>query len=325
MNERITNRFTVNLNKTIKHGRKYSTITDRDLKLRPWYITGFTDAEGCFNLIISKTSSASIGFRVQIRYVLELHVKDIALLEIINNYFGGIGKITIPNKRESARLTIVSLNHIVNIMIPHFEKYPLQSAKRIDFELWKRCVNLMKQGKHLTQEGLEQIVSIKAAINYGLSDQLIKAFPQVTKLVRPLYISSNELLHPDWVTGFIEGDGSFFISLRSVANRAGVGVVANIIINLNYRDEPVLLKIKNFFQDIGGIYWRDANRVVGWKATKLNDILSVISHFDTYPCVGKKHLNFLIWKEVVTLMKKKEHLTPEGIIKIKILVGKLNK
>lgn len=51
----------------------------------------------------------------------------------------------------------------------------------------------MKQGKHLTQEGLEQIVSIKAAINNGLSDQLIKAFPQVTKLVRPLYISSNEL------------------------------------------------------------------------------------------------------------------------------------
>lgn len=32
MNERITNRLTVNLNKTIKHGRKYSTITDRDLK-----------------------------------------------------------------------------------------------------------------------------------------------------------------------------------------------------------------------------------------------------------------------------------------------------
>ena len=35
MNERITNRFTVNLNKTeSKLGRKYSTITDRDLKLR---------------------------------------------------------------------------------------------------------------------------------------------------------------------------------------------------------------------------------------------------------------------------------------------------
>lgn len=87
-----------------------------------------------------------------------------------------------------------------------------------------------------------------------MSDQLIKAFPQVTKLVRPLYTSSNELLHPDWVTGFIEGDGSFYISLRPVANRVGVGVVANIIINLNNRDSPVLLKIKKSFQDIGGIY-----------------------------------------------------------------------
>lgn len=61
------------------------------------------------------------------------------------------------------------------------------------------------------------------------------------------------------------------------------------------------------------------------RATKLNDILSVVSHFDTYPCVGKKHLNFIIWREVVTLMEKKEHLTLEGLIKIKILVGKLNK
>lgn len=54
--------------------------------------------------------------------------------------------------------------------------------------------------------------------------------------------------------------------------------------------------------------------------------LALESHFDTYPCVGKKHLNFLIWKEVVTLMEKKEHdKTTEGIIKIKMLVGKLNK
>lgn len=164
--------------------------------------------------------------------------------------------VKLPSLIKAARLTIVSLNHIVNIMIPHFEKYPLQSAKRIDFELWKRCVNLMKQGKHLTQEGLEQIVSIKAAINNGLSDQLIKAFPQITKLVRPLYIPSNELLHPDWVTGFIEGVpyGSFFILLRPAAHRVGVVVVANISVNLNYRDEPVLLKIKQFLKVIGGIY-----------------------------------------------------------------------
>lgn len=67
------------------------------------------------------------------------------------------------------------MKDIVNIIIPHFERYPLQSAKKIDFELWKQCVNLMVDGKHLTV-GLEKIVSIKAAINLGLSDQLSLPF-----------------------------------------------------------------------------------------------------------------------------------------------------
>lgn len=41
--------------------------------------------------------------------------------------------------------------------------------------------------------------------------------------------------------------------------------------------------------------------------------------------MGKKHLNFIIWDKVVTLMGKKEHLTPEGLVKIKTLVDELNK
>lgn len=80
------------------------------------------------------------------------------------------------------------MKEIVNKVIPHFEKYPLQSVKKIDYELWKECVNLMADGKHLTTQGLEQIISRKAAINLGLSNQLKEAFPQNNNIVRPIYI-----------------------------------------------------------------------------------------------------------------------------------------
>lgn len=68
-----------------------------------------------------------------------------------------------------------------------------------------------------------------------------------------------------------------------------------------------------------------SDTVVEWKVFKFIQILSVRSHFYSYPCIGKKHHNFKIWDKVVTLMEKKEHLTPEGIVKIKTLVEKLNK
>jgi len=49
----------------------------RASKLDPWYITGITDAEGCFNVTVTRSSSTRIGWRVQLRYIIELHVKDV--------------------------------------------------------------------------------------------------------------------------------------------------------------------------------------------------------------------------------------------------------
>ena len=38
--------------------------------------------------------------------------------------------------------------------------------------LFKEVVNLMNRDEHLTIEGLQKIVAIRAAINRGLSDEL---------------------------------------------------------------------------------------------------------------------------------------------------------
>jgi hypothetical protein len=89
----------------------------------------------CFNIVISKISTASIGFRLQARFIIEIHIKEINILNMIQSFFGGIGTITInPNKR-SARYSVVGINDINNFIITHFENYPLQSVKKIDFDL----------------------------------------------------------------------------------------------------------------------------------------------------------------------------------------------
>lgn len=73
----------------------------------------------------------------------------------------------------------------MEVIIAHFDKYPLITHKYSDFELFKLVVYSMKQGEHLTMEGLKKIIGIKASINRGLSNELNKTFPDIIPVERP--------------------------------------------------------------------------------------------------------------------------------------------
>jgi hypothetical protein len=60
------------------------------------------------------------------------------------------------------------------LIMDHFDKYPLITQKRVDFEFFKQIVEKMKRKEHLTMGGLQEIVNIKASMNFGvLSDNLL--------------------------------------------------------------------------------------------------------------------------------------------------------
>jgi len=44
---------------------------------------------------------------------------------MLQQIFGGIGKINIDPKHESSNYTIIKLNDLNFVIIPHFYKYPL--------------------------------------------------------------------------------------------------------------------------------------------------------------------------------------------------------
>lgn len=82
----------------------------------------------------------------------------------------------------------------LNIIVKHFERYPLFTKKREDFLLFAQIVSLMNQKKHLTLSGLHEIISLKASMNFGLSTLLKDAFPDITPAIRPNR-SDDELLN----------------------------------------------------------------------------------------------------------------------------------
>lgn len=55
--------------------------------------------------------------------------------------------------------------------------YPLLTQKSVDFFLFKQIIDLINNKAHLTVEGLNQIVNLKASMNLGLSDKLKLEFP----------------------------------------------------------------------------------------------------------------------------------------------------
>ena len=76
----------------------YTLKDNREMALNLWFITGFTDGEGCFLIDINENKNYSTGWRVQARFKIELHQKDIAVLELIKNFFKGTGSITKAGK-----------------------------------------------------------------------------------------------------------------------------------------------------------------------------------------------------------------------------------
>ena len=64
-------------------------------------------------------------------------------------------------KKKTMKLRINNLKHIEFIVIPHFEKYPLLSSKKLNFDDFKKAFILFKNGAHRTAEGLAEIKKLK--------------------------------------------------------------------------------------------------------------------------------------------------------------------
>jgi hypothetical protein len=71
----------------------------------------------------------------------------------------------------------VSSKKDLQVIVDHFKYFPLITYKWLDFQLFKAAFELVKSKRHLTLEGLIDIVSIKATMNLGISEELDIAFP----------------------------------------------------------------------------------------------------------------------------------------------------
>jgi hypothetical protein len=156
-------------------------------KLNPWFVTGFTDGDGSFLINVRPKPNRVTGYGVELVFRVNLHSRDRALLENFRDFFG-VGRLTAVSEKYS-QYWVGALEDI-RVIVKHFNNYPLITQKWSDFELFKKAVDLVERKEHLTPEGLEKILSIKAVLNNGLSEDLdFLDFKKIQLLKKNTYLS----------------------------------------------------------------------------------------------------------------------------------------
>jgi len=291
--------------------------------LNPFFVTGLTDAEGCFTASIYKALKLKMGWRVITSFKIALHQRDLALLKQLQVFFGGIGTITFDKATNSYSFRVTSLSDLKNIIIPHFKNYPLISQKAADFLLFEQIVELMLAGEHLTKDGLNKIVAIKASMNLGLSDVLKAEFSHIVPVNRPI-IETTEIADPNWISGFTSGEGNFDAMIRKYPNKIGFRVSVRFRIGQHIRDHNLMLLIKNWF-GVGIVEIPSNKASCNVVVTKISDIShKIIPFFNQYPIIGIKSLDFIDWSKIANLMDKGSHLTVEGLNEIRKIRAGMN-
>lgn len=305
--------------------RLYTTAVVEQ-KLSPYWVTGFCDGESSFSLKVSKSSTTRTGWNVTPEFQITLHSRDLLLLRKIHSFFG-VGIVGEREDRNQAYYSLQSARAIANVIIPHFDLYPLITQKRADYLLFKQAVNLLLQGQARSSlEGMHKVLSIKGSMNSGLSDKLKLNFPTVLPLARPI-VSGQDIPHPHWLIGFVEGEGFFYVkSLKNKNYSTGFNVTMVFSVSQHVRDEALITKLIDYL-GCGRIEKASTRpNGVNFSVSKFNDIKEkVIPFFYSYPLQGIKSRDYLDFVKVAKIIEAKGHLSQEGINKINSLKSGMNR
>lgn len=145
-----------------------------------------------------------------------------------------------------------------------------------------------------------------------------------------LFPSLMKNLHPDYVTGLIEGEGCFCITIsKHKTKKLGVDARMMFEVEMIIDDKSLLEKLQKTF-GCGYIYVLNYERY-GWRphakyAVKSHKDIQekIIPFFRKHPLLGKKRKDFEYFCKANEVFLRREHLTREGIKKLRKIQSQMN-
>jgi hypothetical protein len=144
------------------------------------WIIGFVDGEGCFSLGFVKQRDRQeknrirrgyrTGYQIFYEFAVTQGESSLKSLEILKDFFG-VGalypNIRYDNHKENLyRYVVRKRADLLRVIIPFFEKYPLQTSKRKNFEMFAKGIKEVEKGNHLTTSGIIRIAQMCEKMNH---------------------------------------------------------------------------------------------------------------------------------------------------------------
>ena len=134
-------------------------------------------------------------------------------------------------------------------------------------------------------------------------------------------------LTPDWIVGFIDGEGCFYVGFYEHPEMTvSYQVLPEFRVVQHYKDIKVLYSLKRFFRF--GVVRKNHDDRYEYRVRKIEHLIKIVEFFEKHPLKTSKNVNFKKFAKIVRLMQKGEHLTKEGlkkIIKISLQMNRENK
>ena len=130
---------------------------------------------------------------------------------------------------------------------------------------------------------------------------------------------SRGFLTPDYVSGFIDGEGCFSVSIHSHPSIQNPKrwLIAPVFQAYQHRDNVLILEMLRDYFGCGRLTAKGPNSSVMTYSVYGVDLERVIiPFFDRYPMLSRKHEDYLKFREVVKLMRQKLHRTDAGFRQI---------
>ena len=129
-----------------------------------WYLAGFTDGEGSFNVSFRPRSDYVFPWKVSLCF--NISQRDPAVLE---RFQAQLGCGTMRQRADGVWYFEVNhLEDLIAAVIPFFERFGFLSAKKQrDFAKFKQLAQLISQRRHLTREGVDEVLMIRREMNDG--------------------------------------------------------------------------------------------------------------------------------------------------------------
>ena len=128
------------------------------------YVTGFVDGEGCFLVSFSKRQKMTLGLEVRPSFSVSQHQRSKDIILFLQRHFK-CGGVRYSRRDQNFKFEVRSIKDLVEIIIPHFERYPLMTDKKEQFERFAQICRLIRASQHLSADGLKKIIALSEKLN----------------------------------------------------------------------------------------------------------------------------------------------------------------